>query len=151
MRFGLAGFAGSGKTTLFNAMTGLDVPVGYGGEIRVGTVRVPDPRLDFLSGIYSPKKTTYATINLRDVPGEHGAAHGFCHPELCRRSATGRLSALSCGTSSTPRSKATPIRSATCGLSTTSAFSRIWPSWSGVWTVPARNARTCAKSTPSKR
>ncbi len=80
MRFGLAGFAGSGKTTLFNAMTGLDVPVGYGGEIRVGTVRVPDPRLDFLSGIYSPKKTTYATINLRDVPGEHGAGSRVLSP-----------------------------------------------------------------------
>ncbi|MCY3610333.1 MAG: DUF933 domain-containing protein [Gemmatimonadetes bacterium] len=80
MRFGLAGFAGSGKTTLFNAMTGLDVPVGYGGEIRVGTVRVPDPRLDFLSGVISPKKTTYATINLRDVPGEHGAGARYLSP-----------------------------------------------------------------------
>ena len=80
MRFGLAGFAGSGKTTLFNAMTGLDVPVGYGGEIRVGTVRVPDPRVDFLSGVYSPKKTTYATINLRDVPGEHGAGSRVLSP-----------------------------------------------------------------------
>lgn len=72
MRFGLAGFPGSGKTTLFNAMTGLDVPVGYGGEVRVGTVRVPDSRLEFLSRVISPKKTTHATINLRDVPGEHG-------------------------------------------------------------------------------
>ena len=61
-------------------MTGLDVPVGYGGEIRVGTVRVPDPRVDFLSGIYSPKKTTYATINLRDVPGEHGAGSRVLSP-----------------------------------------------------------------------
>ena len=72
MRFGLCGFPGSGRTTLFNAMTGLDVPVGYGGEVRVGTVRVPDPRVDFLSRVYAPRKTTYATINLRDVPGEHG-------------------------------------------------------------------------------
>jgi len=72
MKFVLAGFAGSGKTTLFNAMTGLDVPVGYGGQVRVGTVRVPDPRVDFLSRAYSPKKTTHATINLKDVPGEYG-------------------------------------------------------------------------------
>lgn len=73
MKFVLAGFAGSGKTTLFNAMTGLDVPVGYGGEVRVGTVRVPDPRMDTLARAYSPGKTIHATINLRDVPGEYGA------------------------------------------------------------------------------
>ena len=53
-------------------MTGLDVPVGYGGEVRVGTVRVPDPRVDLLARVHSPKKTTHATINLRDVPGERG-------------------------------------------------------------------------------
>lgn len=80
MRFVLAGFGGSGKTTIFNAMTGLNVPVGYGGEARVGTVRVPDPRVDALSSIYSPKKTSHATINLRDVPGEHGAAPQVLSP-----------------------------------------------------------------------
>lgn len=73
MRVGLAGFAGSGKTTVFNAMTGLDVPVGYGGEVRLGTVKVPDARIDRLSGIFSPKKTTYAEITFCDIPGEHGA------------------------------------------------------------------------------
>ncbi len=72
MKFVLAGFAGSGKTTLFNAMTGLDAPVGYGGDVRVGTVRVPDPRVDRLSRAYSPKKTTHAAISLMDVPGEYG-------------------------------------------------------------------------------
>ena len=80
MRFGLCGFPGSGKTTLFNAMTGLDVPVGYGGEVRVGTVRVPDPRVDFLSRVHSPKKTTHATISLRDVPGEHGGVPQVLSP-----------------------------------------------------------------------
>ncbi len=80
MRFGLCGFPGSGKTTLFNAMTGLNAPVGYGGEVRVGTVRVPDPRVDFLSRVYSPKKTTHATINLRDVPGEHGGVPQVLSP-----------------------------------------------------------------------
>lgn len=80
MKFVLAGFAGSGKTTLFNAMTGLDVPVGYGGEVRMGTVRVPDPRVDFLSRVYAPKKTTYATINLKDVPGEYGAKSQVLSP-----------------------------------------------------------------------
>ena len=80
MRFVLAGFAGSGKTTLFNAMTGLDAPVGYGGEVRVGTVRIPDPRVDLLSRVYAPKKTTHATINLKDVPGEYGARSQVLSP-----------------------------------------------------------------------
>lgn len=73
MRIGLVGFAGSGKTTVFNTMTGLDVPVGFGGELRIGTVRVPDQRIDTLSRIFKPKKTTYAEITFSDIPGEHGA------------------------------------------------------------------------------
>lgn len=73
MRIGLAGFAGSGKTTVFNAMTGLNVPVGFGGEVRLGTVKVPDERIDRLSRIFSPRKTIYAEITFCDIPGEHGA------------------------------------------------------------------------------
>ena len=73
MKIGLVGFAGSGKTTVFNTMTGQDVPVGYGGEVRLGIVRVPDERIDRLSQIFSPKKTTFAEMSFCDVPGEHGA------------------------------------------------------------------------------
>ena len=74
MKIGLVGFAGSGKTTVFNTMTGLDVPVGYGGEVRLGAVRVPDERIDRLSKIFQPRKTTYAEMAFCDVPGEHGSA-----------------------------------------------------------------------------
>lgn len=73
MKIGLVGFAGSGKTTVFNTMTGLQVPVGFGGELRIGTVRVPDARIDALAKIFSPKKTTYAEMSFADIPGEHGA------------------------------------------------------------------------------
>jgi len=73
MKIGLVGFAGSGKTTVFNTMTGLDAPVGYGGEVRLGTVRVPDERIDELSAIFKPKKTIYAEMSFCDVPGEHGS------------------------------------------------------------------------------
>ncbi|MCG8469587.1 MAG: YchF family ATPase [Gemmatimonadetes bacterium] len=73
MKIGLVGFAGSGKTTVFNAMTGLDVPVGFGGELRLGTVKVPDARIDHLSGVFAPRKTTYAEMRFCDIPGEHGA------------------------------------------------------------------------------
>ena len=73
MKIGLVGFAGSGKTTVFNTMTGMDVPVGFGGELRLGIVRVPDERIDELSAVFSPKKTTYAELVFCDIPGEHGA------------------------------------------------------------------------------
>ena len=75
MRIGLVGFAGSGKTTVFNTLTGLSVPIGFGGEVHLGTVKVPDARIDKLSGMFSPKKTTFAEIVFSDIPGEHGAEH----------------------------------------------------------------------------
>lgn len=73
MKIGLVGFAGSGKTTVFNTMTGLDVPVGFGGDVRLGVVKVPDHRIDRLSHIFTPRKTTYAEISFCDIPGEYGA------------------------------------------------------------------------------
>ena len=72
MKVGLVGFAGSGKTTVFNTLTGLDMPTTFGGELHLGTVRVPDERIDALSRIFKPKKTTYAEIVFSDIPGEHG-------------------------------------------------------------------------------
>jgi GTP-binding protein YchF len=72
VRVGLVGFAGSGKTTVFQTMTGLAAPAGR-SEIRLGTVKVPDERIDALSRIFTPRKTTYADIVFCDVPGEHGA------------------------------------------------------------------------------
>ncbi len=71
MKVGLVGFPGSGKTTVFNAMTGQDVPVGYGGGVRRAVVNVPDPRLDRLSALHRPRKTTFANIVFCDIPGEH--------------------------------------------------------------------------------
>ena len=73
MKIGLVGFAGSGKTTVFNTLTGLDVPTGFGGELHLGTVKVPDERIDSLSRLFKPKKTTYAEIIFSDIPGEHEA------------------------------------------------------------------------------
>ncbi len=83
MKFGLAGFAGSGKTTLFNALTGLEAPTGHGGEVRLAAVPVSDPRVDFLSRLYSPRKTTCAAVNFCDVPGDHGG--GALEPRTLQR------------------------------------------------------------------
>ncbi len=73
MKIGLVGFAGSGKTTVFNTLTGMNVPTGFGGEVHLGAVKVPDSRIDKLSGMFNPKKTTYAEIVFSDIPGEHDA------------------------------------------------------------------------------
>ena len=55
MKIGLYGYEGSGATTLYNAITGLEAPTGAGGkqQINVGTVKVPEPRLYELSPLYA--------------------------------------------------------------------------------------------------
>jgi GTP-binding protein YchF len=70
MKIGLVGFPGSGKTTVFNALTGLSAETGYGatrGKTNLGVVKVPDARVDALAKIFKPKKTVYAEITFCDV------------------------------------------------------------------------------------
>ena len=71
MQIGLVGMPGSGKTTLFNLLTGSNHPVGLSGadEIHFGSSVVPDPRIDHLATLYKPKKITYARIDFKDIPG----------------------------------------------------------------------------------
>jgi GTP-binding protein YchF len=75
MKVGLIGHRGSGKTTIFNMLTGLRAQVGsFGGkeEVHLGVIKVPDPRIDNLAQIYKPKKTTYAEIRFTDFPRSGG-------------------------------------------------------------------------------
>ena len=72
MRIGLVGHPGCGKSTVFGALTGLLVETGYGaGKENVGSVKVPDPRVDALAKLYSPKKIVYAEVTFSDVGGGH--------------------------------------------------------------------------------
>jgi hypothetical protein len=78
MKIGLVGFPGSGKTTVFNALTGLTAESGFGaarGKTNLGTVHVPDARVTALADLFKPKKTTLAEITFSDVPGAAGS-HG---------------------------------------------------------------------------
>jgi GTP-binding protein YchF len=71
MKVGLIGHRGAGKTTVFNMLTGLRAQVGsYGGkeEVHLGVIKVPDARVDKLSQVFKPKKTTYAEIRFTDFP-----------------------------------------------------------------------------------
>jgi GTP-binding protein YchF len=75
MKVGLIGHRGAGKTTVFNMLTGLQAHVGsFGGkeEVHLGVIKVPDARIDKLSQIFKPKKTTYAEIRFTDFPPKQG-------------------------------------------------------------------------------
>lgn len=81
MKIGLVGLPSVGKTTLFNLLTGLNIEVtGFSTgkvEANLGIAKIPDDRIDFLKEMYKPKKTTYATIEVIDVPGlSKGASTG---------------------------------------------------------------------------
>lgn len=73
MKIAITGLANSGKTTIFNALTGLNlettVYASVASEPHVGVVKVPDTRVDRLSAIYQPKKITYATVEYVDYVG----------------------------------------------------------------------------------
>lgn len=73
MKIAIIGLANSGKTTIFNALTGQNLETTIypttGGDPNIGVVKVPDYRVDKLSEIYKPKKTTYATVKYIDYIG----------------------------------------------------------------------------------
>lgn len=61
MKLGIIGLAHSGKTTVFDALTRSE-PTPQRVENRIAAIRVPDERVDVLSQMYQPKKTTYAQV-----------------------------------------------------------------------------------------
>ena len=79
MKIGIVGLNQTGKTTLFSLLTGRDAAAtaaGGKGMANVGTGIVPDERIDFLSGLYKPKKTIYARIEFTDVAGFSASSDG---------------------------------------------------------------------------
>jgi GTP-binding protein YchF len=73
VKIAIIGLANSGKTTIFNALTGLNLETTVYptvvSEPHMGVVRVPDARIDTLAGIFKPKKTTFATVEYVDYIG----------------------------------------------------------------------------------
>ena len=62
MKLGIIGLEQAGKATVFEALTGADLTPGARTESHIGTIRVPDDRVDTLSAIYKPRKTIYAQV-----------------------------------------------------------------------------------------
>jgi GTP-binding protein YchF len=73
MIIGIVGLPNSGKTTIFNALTGGEVETAAYStgrfEIHRATVEVPDPRVDTLHELYKPRKTTRARVEYQDIGG----------------------------------------------------------------------------------
>ena len=69
MKTAIFGYAGCGKTSLFTALAGA-AAAAQGRAM----VKVPEPRLEPLVKLFSPKKTTYSEIEYLDIPG--GGAPG---------------------------------------------------------------------------
>jgi len=72
MKIGIIGFPQSGKTTLFNLLTGAAVAVSRAvarGKLNVGVARVPDERLTRLGTLFAPRRVVYATVAVVDLAG----------------------------------------------------------------------------------
>jgi len=73
MKIGFIGLPKSGKTTLFNALTGSSAAVSAFSTGRVGpnlaSVKVGDERVEKLAAIYRPKRQVYPTIDIVDLAG----------------------------------------------------------------------------------
>ena len=71
MKIGIIGLPQSGKTTVFNAITGQNIEIGFGtvGSENIASVKVPDERLEWLRDLYQPKKFSPASIDYADITG----------------------------------------------------------------------------------
>ncbi|MCE5268881.1 MAG: DUF933 domain-containing protein [Planctomycetaceae bacterium] len=69
MKIGLVGYQGSGKSTLFQWLTGVPADPALAHTGQSGMAAIPDARIAQLCEIYHPKKVTLASIELVDTPG----------------------------------------------------------------------------------
>lgn len=73
LEIGIIGLPKSGKTTIFNALTGRRTSTEPSPAARlttsVGMAKVPEPRLEVLEKIFHPKKVTHAEIRYVDIAG----------------------------------------------------------------------------------
>lgn len=69
MKIGLVGYSGSGKSTVFQWLTGVVPDPGKVQQGQIGSTRVTDDRLQRIADKYQPKKLTFAEVQFLDTPG----------------------------------------------------------------------------------
>ena len=69
MKIGLVGYRGSGKSTLFEWLTGVAPDPSLAHKTQSAMAEVPEPRVELLRKIYQPKKVQLAALEIVDTPG----------------------------------------------------------------------------------
>ncbi len=69
MRLGICGWSQSGKSTVFDVLSGGQVHDHPSGRALTGVAHVEDDRLDFIASLFSPKRVTRAAVEYLDLPG----------------------------------------------------------------------------------
>ncbi|WP_366921466.1 redox-regulated ATPase YchF [Metallumcola ferriviriculae] len=73
---GLIGMPAVGKSTFFKLLTGADISIGtYADHANIKIANIPDKRIDWLTKLFEPKKTTFAQLEIIDIPGLQGSGN----------------------------------------------------------------------------
>jgi ribosome-binding ATPase len=69
VQIAIVGLPGSGKSTVFGALSGRSIPTnGRRSDLDRAVVKVPDPRVDTLAALFHPRKVTPAEVQYVDAP-----------------------------------------------------------------------------------
>lgn len=69
MQLGIIGLPLVGKTTIFELLTESKTAGLNNLKTNTAMARIPDARINYLSGLFNPRKTTYAQLEVVDIPG----------------------------------------------------------------------------------
>lgn len=81
MQVGICGYPGSGKSTVFSALSEGARQAEKGG-VSYGNIKVPDARVQRLADFFKPKKTTFAEVTFLDMGGGGRAGTGAFSPAV---------------------------------------------------------------------